>query len=320
MQIAVVGVNFRQAAVEMREQFILRSAQLFQHPFSAIPHVILTTCNRAEIYFSCAHLEIVQELVFQELEHIYTFANKTCFVHLAKVTAGIDSAILGESEIQRQVKESYELAAKEQTLPPDLHFLFQKALRIGKIIRSHRFYQQPYGLKEVVSHFLSRYVAPTDPILFIGYSEINRRIIKHFLQMGISSISLCTKSPSAVTLKNIEVIDHQRMHQWVTYPVVIVGVKETKYLLTKPEGKVETECLIDLGVPRGVDPSLAPLVKKGLWNIDHLIDFQKKEFLASFDITPLETRITAKVEEYYAAYQKRKKLSRRSGQECAGRG
>ncbi|MBM3200875.1 MAG: hypothetical protein FJZ56_00525 [Chlamydiae bacterium] len=305
MQIAVVGVNFRQAAVEVREQFILRSIELFKKRFSSFSHVFLATCNRAEIYFSSRHLPIIQEMILQELDHVYIFNDEACFAHLAKVTSGLDSAILGESEIQRQVKEAYKLAIRQQKLPSELHFLFQKALKLGKMVRSSCLYRQASGLKEVISHLLKKHVDPNTAILFIGYSQINRRIINHLQHLGWNSLTLCTRSPSVVNIKNIKVIDHQSIDSWINYPVVIVGVKESSYLLKKIDQKVSTKCLIDLCVPRGVDPSIAFLVEGGFWNIDDLMDFQKKEFKPTFDAAPLESEIAQKAIFYHLDYRKK---------------
>lgn len=330
MDIAVIGVNFREASVAVREKFALLCEELFFKRFSTIPHVFLTTCNRVEVYFSSNHGEWVQEMLLHEfremLSVIYLFSNQECFYHLAKVTAGLDSSIVGESEIQRQVKEAYEVAAKRQQLTSQLHFLFQKSLRIGKTIRSRSFYHKLHGMGEVVSQFLSNHVddAKSAPILFIGHSEINRRIIDHLIKSGWKSIALCTRNPAAVTFSKLSLFNHKKLESWVEYPIVIVGVKETKYLLTVQDLPIKTEYLIDLGVPRNVDPALEPFIKKRLLNIDDLMAFQKEEFRPTIDMEPLESSVRAKAEEYRIAYlhktENKLSFSRCSGQGILDRG
>jgi glutamyl-tRNA reductase len=314
MDIAVIGVNFREASVAVRERFAVLCLELFLKRFSSTPHVFLTTCNRVEVYFFSYHKEWIQEMFLYEfreiLEIIYMFSDNDCFYHLAKVAAGLDSSIIGESEIQRQVKEAYESAAKKQHLSSALHFLFQKSLRIGKTIRSKAFYHQLHGMGEVVSQFLSTHIEDVKelPILFIGYSEINRQIIDYFLKLGWKSLSLCTRNPNSVIFPKLNVFDHEKLDSWIEYKVVIVGVKEPNYLINLQIQPIQTEYLIDLGVPRNVNPSLEPFIKKRLLNIDDLITFQKTEFRSFLDMKPLEKMVRAKAEQYCSAYFKKTQM------------
>ncbi len=288
MNVAVIGVNFKQASVDIREAFALRCEELF----SSVPYVLLSTCNRVEIYFSGP--------IHFPYERNYAFAGEECFYHLAKVTAGLDSAIVGESEIQRQVKEAYEMAVKQRSLSPDLHFLFQKSLRIGKVARSRKLCPSSHGMGDLIDRFLPRHIDRHTPVLFIGNSDINRQIIDGLLKEGWRDLSLCTRNPSAFS--KVKTFSRDELDRWVEYPIVIVGAKET-HLLKSVSRPIQTEYLIDLGVPRNVDPALAPMIKKGLYNIDHLIEFQKREFRSRIDTSPLELAIRTKVHDYYLTYR-----------------
>ena len=102
---------------------------------------MLSTCHRTEIYFSAlnlaeAHSEILQVLrreIALAFEHeLYSYFGFDCFLHLGYVVSGLDSVIIAESEIQRQVKVAYEEVQWYYPLPSCLHFLFQKSLKIGK--------------------------------------------------------------------------------------------------------------------------------------------------------------------------------------------
>src|SRR5438132_1115680 len=122
MRVGILGTNFKTASLGVREALSL-ACQKKMPAFSEIVRkyacVILSTCNRVEIYFSApdlaeAHSEILQVLkeeIQTPFEHqLYSYFGLDCFMHLAHVTAGLDSAIVAESEIQRQVKTSYEQA------------------------------------------------------------------------------------------------------------------------------------------------------------------------------------------------------------------
>ena len=101
MRIGMLGVNHKSASLELREVLALAFEKLFAELANM---VLLSTCNRTEIYFSAknpdlAHAEYIQDLRFAldvEFEHaLYSFFGKECFIHLSKVTAGLDSACFG---------------------------------------------------------------------------------------------------------------------------------------------------------------------------------------------------------------------------------
>src|SRR5207244_4328762 len=116
----------------------------FQHPI-----VVLSTCNRTEIYFSAenlaeAHSDLLahfRKQIEEPFEHrLYSYFGIDCFAHLCRVASGLDSAILAETEIQRQVKVAY---AAGRVLPSCLHYIFQKALKVSKGMRNQMAISSP---------------------------------------------------------------------------------------------------------------------------------------------------------------------------------
>ena len=206
MQIGILGINHKSADLTLREKFAKACARLFGTEcslYALFSWVLLSTCNRTEIYFQSedptdTHTYILNALrneIREEFEHrIYTYFGSDCFFHLARVTAGVDSALIGESEIQGQVKRAYEDADR---LSPELHFLFQKALKIGKDIRSNaQFMQNALSIEEAVLNAIAEHLpALTQPkILLVGLSEINYKILLRLRQQGIGTITLCNRS------------------------------------------------------------------------------------------------------------------------------
>jgi len=142
MRIGLVGINHKLASLSLRESLAKAFRKCFgnSHPF-----ILLLTCNRIELYFSSPDLAATHTAILSALkketscecdQKLYSFFGMECFLHLAKVTAGFDSAIMAETEIQGQVKQAYEEALKSKKLPSELHFLFQKSLHISKLCRS----------------------------------------------------------------------------------------------------------------------------------------------------------------------------------------
>ena len=203
MQVGLIGLNHKCADLNLREK-ILRATQknLSQPHLPAIleSYVILITCNRVEIYFastelSKAHtflLKVLKQEIQSKFEHkLYSFFRWDCLSHLCRVTAGLDSAVLAETEIQGQVKLAYQDAQQKLDLHSDLHYLFQKSLKIGKQIRSNYFSNKGAPslegtVEEIISdEFIANKAAN---ILFVGASDINLSILKSLKSKSYSNI------------------------------------------------------------------------------------------------------------------------------------
>ena len=317
LQIGVVGVNYKTASLKLRES-LAREAQLqttkLEQNFD-FPHVVLATCNRFEIYFSSNDLYSTSHQIVRTLEKIvgnssrssfYHYFDHTCFFHLAKVISGLDSAILGESDIQRQVKKGYQLAHKRQNLSKELHYLFQKSLRIGKKLRTH--FLRPHRLIN-----LEKYIATSskqfidEPILFVGYSDINRKIMNEFRQNGFSDFTLCTRSKQID--ENIPILPFEQIAQWINYSVVVVGTKYGEYLLKEKQAyleSVKTSLIFDLGIPRNVEPLLSEVEKIELIDLEHIaLQIEKRREISQLEIKRAEEEIRNLTRQYEDIYQAR---------------
>lgn len=285
MRVGVLGINHKLATVHLRE-LIAKACQSLFAKGTEVPSVLLSTCNRTEIYFSSGdlaktHTEFLAHLrpdVDEPFDHkLYSFFGWDAFHHLARVSAGLDSAVVGESDIQRQVKLAYQGAAREQRLPSDLHFMFQKSLRIGKRVRTA--YPVTGQMADVESVIL-RSARKNFPdlgrrrLLFVGASEINAKVLHRFKQSEIGEIVLCNRSLDRAlewgNSKRVDVCDWQELGRWVDYDVVVVGTRFPDFLLTGQELPLDgrRRLVVDLSVPRNVDPAIG----KGatLLNIDQV--------------------------------------------------
>lgn len=293
MDVGVLGLSFKTADVAMREKMAKASRALFASE-GGIPGwyqgILLLTCNRVEIYFSGDDLPLFHSRILGALrteidepfEHLlYTYFGRDCFRHLARVTAGLDSAILAESEIQGQVKTAYEYAQLDIDLPSVLHFLFQKSLKIGKTIRS----QFPSSrsrttiadeIEHLVRHFFQGDLKM--PILFIGNSQINRQILSHLFHKEIGDLTLCTRTVKAAEELGrefeVKVRDWKTVQNWSDYRLVICGSNCPQPLITLEDASnrclQETMLILDLALPRNVQPELSRHPGIQLLNIDDL--------------------------------------------------
>jgi glutamyl-tRNA reductase len=285
MRIGVLGVNFKSADIAIREG-VSRACQeqlsSLNEVADAYTCVILSTCNRVEIYFSApdlaaAHSEILNalkgEISFAFEHRMYSYFGGDCFLHLAQVTAGMDSAILAESEIQGQVKCAYERAASQYKLPSVLHYLFQKSLQMGKYIRSHfSLSQNQVTIPKILFEISARRFNELEkmPILFIGNSEINRSIISYFKSKGLSRMTLCSRSLSKEDSK-VSLLSWDNLSSWIDFPLVICGSNSPQHLITEVPKRAASKFIIDLSVPRMVDPAVARCSAVTLLNMEELI-------------------------------------------------
>lgn len=292
MQIGVVGINHKHAGLLLREQLAKTCQRRFGPGQSAHTNhtfVLLTTCNRTEIYFSSHDLAETHTYILNILKNsldldfdqkLYSFFNDDCFMHLCRVTCGLDSAIMLESEVQGQVKIAYEKSCYFSELPSDLHFLFQKSLRVGKKMRSAvPLGYNICGLEQAVfntgKHFFKSIKEKS--ILFVGASDINLKILHFLMNKGAQNIALCNRTNKTASdfaeKYGIQTLSWDRLNEWHTYDWVILGTKSPEHLIAyqqMPQYDLGQKLIIDLCVPRNIDPKIGRISGVTLLNIDQI--------------------------------------------------
>jgi glutamyl-tRNA reductase len=287
LKIGVIGLNHKTADLAFREAMAKGAAGLAGGKAVFFPHpiVLLSTCNRTEIYFGGddlteAHSDLLRTLRRQipdSFEHrLYSYFGIDCFFHLGKVAAGLDSAILAETEIQRQVKIAYARAAEIASLPSCMHYVFQKALKLGKSIRNRleidrgtpHLFQAIWNLaKETLKR----------RILLVGHSEVNRKFSHFLYQKGIRNFSLATQNPSAVSIRGVEPCGREELAHWLKYDLIVCAASSDQYLLT---GTGLGQIIFDLSVPRNVDPEIRGVK---LYNIEEMNRWIEQRRALQFD-------------------------------------
>ena len=285
MQVGVVGINHKSSSLALRERLARAFQKAFQNPSNSI---LLSTCNRTELYF-CApslaerHIDILSELrkyVPMSFEHaLYSYFSHDCFNHLGKVISGIDSAILGESDIQRQAKLSYENARKKDELSHELHYLFQKGLKIGKEMRtsfllSKKGIPLPYAIQMIMEG--NRKNFKECRVLFVGNSSINKQLIAFFKQRGCKRMTLCTRMTKG-DFPVLEVTHWEELSKWDSYDVVVCGTNHEHYVINQAKGEITDTVLFDLSVPRNINPSLSRHPNLKLYNIDQIGEIARRK-------------------------------------------
>jgi glutamyl-tRNA reductase len=265
MQIGVLGINHKSAPLKLRE----RVAQVCAC-CNARDKVVLSTCNRTEIYFSGDDLASLQCELFSELKHklnhssehaFYTFFGRECFLHLSCVTSGIDSKLLAESDIQRQVKQAYASAKAQGCLSYALHYLFQKSLKLAKDARSNfPLFQSTIHLEGIVYQIVDSVLEECPSLLLIGNSDINRKIVHYFSRRKKGRITLVSRDLEAaypfaldygITLKSREELSSAHL-----YDGIVSATTASEYLISSLGENKKTRLILDLSVPRSIHPNV----------------------------------------------------------------
>lgn len=292
MNIGVIGVNFRSADLSFREKLARNLEKLAQlHTTQPLSRVFLSTCNRFEVYFSAEDLMQAHSFLLKTLQNefnrecsykLYAYFCRDCFTHLCRVTAGLDSAIIAETEIQGQVKRAYQENSSKIN-SSELHFLFQKSLKIGKTIRS----QIPIKasvpnlnsmLKQMLYQLVDHYQKPK--LLFVGTSKINEALLKS-LPLEHYECTVTSRTPLRAKLFakkfQIQALSWDQLKTWHHYDGIVVATSHPKILIQVSEAaKSRPRLILDLGVPRNVCPKINEMEGHKLLNIDQLNKLVRK--------------------------------------------
>jgi len=299
----VVGINHKTAPVELRERFSVSLSKLPEW-FQGIANatglascVYLSTCNRAELYTFLPSLNGEVSRLRQFLgtthglteeetgERLYVYEGERAIAHLFAVVAGLDSQVLGESEILGQAKQAY-LAAKEAgRANKPLHQIFQRSFRVAKRIRTETGIGQGFFSVGSAAVALAQKIfgeLSHRRILMVGAGKMGETTLQHLVKAGASSILVSNRSfDHAVEVASrlgAEAIRFDALFErMVDSDIVIRSTACPRYLIHRDQVASVIHCrrlrpllMIDIAVPRDIEPSVHALEGVYLYNIDDL--------------------------------------------------
>ena len=296
MKLFAAGISHKTAPVELRERFAVPRSELVDvaralKSLGKLDEVVLpSTCNRVEIYGRTqSSLDINSLFRFLSSEepdpHIYVHEDVEAARHLFRVTAGLDSMMLGETEIIGQIKNAYETARQAELTGPVLNRLFQKAFQVTKEIRTRTAIgRSAVSIKsagfQLMKKFLGR-EATNKSVMVIGAGQMAERYVQSLVSKGVRSIFVSSRSfDRAIDLatrcggKAVRFGDC--LFEMRNVDVVITATTaETLVNREDMENVMKARrqrrlLLIDLSVPRNIDPAVGRLQNVSLYNIDHL--------------------------------------------------
>ena len=303
MPLLVIGLSHRSAPVTVRERFAFADAKIpdalksLRESGIASEAVILSTCNRVEIYAATslepakAFIELKQFLktarAFENPlgEEIYTLAEPQSLQHLFKVASGLDSMVLGETEILGQLKDAYKLAHQHKHTGARLNKAFQRAFNVAKHIRTHTSIQRGSVSVASVAVELAEKIFSSlaeREVLVIGAGETSEKTARALLSRGAKSIIVANRSHERAQILAKEFGGRAvQFDDWASeFEKIDIAISSTSaphHILdrAKLEPLMKTRknrplLLIDIAVPRDIAPEVNFLENVYLYNIDDL--------------------------------------------------
>ncbi len=301
MHIVLVGVDHTSAPIEFRERLVCSPRQVPQ-ALQAVRQVVqesvlLSTCNRIELYAVCSEIEEgraqllrvlseVRGMTLAELgDHSYHFADEQAVSHLFGVACGLYSLVPGEAQIQGQVAEALEIAQGGGYAGPVTSALFRGALVAGKRARSETGISRNAASVSLVAVQLARRLFPKLDdacVLLVGSGKMSELAAHHLCDNGAQRLIIINRTPlHAVDLAQRFDATHRSFAELATSLVeadVVISSTTAPHALISREMMQEVMqrragrsiLLIDIALPRDVDPAVVELPGVYLYNLDDL--------------------------------------------------
>ncbi|MFC2388456.1 MAG: glutamyl-tRNA reductase [Kingella oralis] len=340
MKLTVIGLNHQTAPLAIREQLAFAAAALPEavrdvSVNAAAEAVILSTCNRTELYCVGDAEMIINWLAdYQGVNaddirpYLYTLGCSETIRHAFRVACGLDSMVLGEAQILGQMKEAVRIAREQGSISTWLNALFQRTFQAAKEVRSLS------GVGDNVVSMASAAVRMAEQsvgdigslnVLFVGAGEMNESVATYFAAKQPRSlmianrtltraVNLCSKLGNGAQACKLEALP-EILHR---YDIIISCTGSELPVITREmvaqaaaqrSNHQKTQFMLDLAVPRDIEAEVAQLPHIALFTVDDMAErvAHGKEARAAA-AAQAEAMVQAKVNEFVAWQQSRQRV------------
>lgn len=332
MSVLVVGLSHKTAPIELLERVSLdtESVVKLSHRALETPYVseaaVISTCNRVEVYVEAERfhgaVEEVSTLLAEHagldrdafVRHAYVHYDDAAVAHLFEVAAGLDSMIIGESQILGQVRDALQLGQDESTVGSALNTLFQQALRIGK--RGHA----ETGIDLLGPSIVTASLDAAGPVvhdpetrfLVIGAGTMSSLAVKTLVETGVSNARIMVanrtyqRAYELVETYGVGAVRWGSLDNELHHADVVItctgasGLVLDRERIERAQHDGRPLTLVDMALPRDVDASVADMDGVTLVDIALLAE-RGSDTAAAQDITAVRSIVDAEVEAFLAA-------------------
>lgn len=300
MNLVVIGTNHKYSPIQIRERLSFSKGKVKDVLSNLVSYgwikaaVILSTCNRVELYASTPDPEMAiktlkaflsdyhhQDLLNIE-PYLYTYIDKKATLHLFNVAGGLDSQILGEVQILEQVRFAYKEAKTVEATDELLDRVFDKAIETGIRVRNKTKISSEgdISLGSLSINLIKKRlgVLKDKKVLIIGVGKISESVIKYLRNEELKATFISNRTYErafelARFLKDTQVLGFDSLKEKLKEVDIIISATSSPHLILKKEDLVDVKkpvLIIDLAVPRDVDPQLKHIKDISLFCLDDL--------------------------------------------------
>jgi glutamyl-tRNA reductase len=299
--ISVIGLNHKTADIEVRERLAFNGPKLEEglKGLSSLPGIkeafIISTCNRVEIYLHSKNTVSTQVIRFLSEFHsipeellkksLYILNGLEAARHLFRVASSLDSMVIGEPQILGQVKEAFEFALGQKTTGPIINTLVKKAISAAKRVRTEtRIAENAVSISYAAVELAKKIFEDlsTKTFMLLGAGEMAELAARHLISNGVRSVTVANRTYErgcelAREFNGRAIRFEDFPKELVHTDIVICSTGAPNYVVTKAdmqeilkERKQKPVFLIDISVPRNIDPAINELDNVYLYDIDDL--------------------------------------------------
>lgn len=302
MDIGVIGVNHNLAPISIREGVSFTDLQkieainyLLDKEIEEI--VILSTCNRSEIYIQSPNIEEKVKVVEDFYEsffnssgvkkYLFSKTNREAIEHIYNVTAGLDSIVLGEDQILGQVKDAHNFSMQLGASKKGFNKLFREAITTSKDIKNTtKISQQPLSISYIGVKFLEEKIGSLEGknALVIGIGKMSKLTMTHLEEEKVNTIYVSNRSHGKIKeiqheYKNIVPIEYDDRYKVLNDVDIVISATASPHIVVKYEDmpKIENKVyMMDIALPRDIDPRINDLENVEVYDIDNLKEIHDK--------------------------------------------
>lgn len=303
MNVVVIGLNHNTASIEIREKLAFdgpkleKAAGILKNSPEIKEHIILSTCNRVELYAAVKEIasgtEGIKKFIadFHSIPRealdkaLYVRSGRNAIKHIFRVASSLDSMVVGEPQILGQLKDAFDFSLKNNTTSVLLNRLMRKTISVAKRVRT----ETKIGESAVSISFAAVELAKkifedlqTKPFMLIGAGEMAELAVRHLINNGVKDVLVTNRTfERAEELAkefNGRGVEFDKFQQELTHTdIVICSTGAPNYILFKDamlkimrQRKNRPMFIIDISVPRNIDPKINDIDNIYLYNIDDL--------------------------------------------------
>lgn len=333
MHILVVGLNYRTAPVEIRERFAFAEKDLpealkqLKLTKSVLEGVIVATCNRTEIYVVVDRLHMCGFYIRNFMEqwfgiprdgftqYLYIYEDEQAVRHLFRVACGLDSMVIGETQILGQVKQAFLQAQEQKATATWFNMLFKQAVTLGKRAHSETSIGESavsvsYAAVELGKRIFGNFAGKK--VLILGAGKMSELTVKHLYAGGAAEVIVANRTLEkaqelAAQFSGTPCTLEQASERLADVDIVISSTGAKSYVLNSEtvRGQMKRRqsrplFMIDIAVPRDIDPAVGEVDNVFLYDIDDLEGIVETNLeMRRAEAAKIEVMMESEMEQFY---------------------